>query len=472
MNFLEKSKLNAEKINFEETQNYLKALNKGKSGKIISQIPTIHGIDIEFGYDFDCFSFKTEKIVICDNPSQYQQSNYGILEPFSIKTGEKIYDINYGAKSSSLHFKSMTISGKISKIEHNFSSNNEDSYFRAILPLDGYAKPPLQYFLGRGILNGESIKVAGYIDLKINQNNIGFYDYKINEQNYLVVECKTKTSIETFENLFEAIIHSFALISGNLLRNYITILKFQESNFSNIQGFKFERLDNNIITSLEVYNAREHKFYYDLKEIQYFPINIFSNLCELSYNSKPLLRAIRTLTQARNQPVEIETAAFFITLETVKQIIIEENIEKIAPFKDKKYANRIVKELRNIVKPLSDDEFNDKEAVIRKIENINSIGNADAFKLAFELVGIQLSNDDQECIKNRNKFLHGNIPYDHESKENRKKELSIINLNAHLITCSLILKYAGYKGPIKNFLKYLDIVNDINSINQPLFRII
>jgi hypothetical protein len=87
-------------------------------------------------------------------------------------------------------------------------------------------------------------------------------------------------------------------------------------------------------------------------------------------------------------------------------------------------------------------------------------------------MGINLSSDDQDCINNRNKFLHGNIPFDHETKENRRKELSKINLTAHLLTCALLLKYAGYKGPIKNYLKYLDLINDLDTINQPLFRII
>lgn len=376
-----------------------------------------------------------------------------------------------GAKTSALHLKSMTMSGEISKIESNFSET-EHSFFRAIIPLNGYAKAPLQYFLGRGILNENSHKIAGYIDLKINDEEIGFYDYRINDVECLVIDYKSKTDIKNFENILETIIHCFALISGNLLREYVTILRFKESNFTNIEGFRFNKLDEHIISSLEIYNPRQHKEYYELKETLYFPIEIFSNLCELSFNSKPLLRAIRTLTQARNQPVEIETAAFFITLETVKQIIIEENEEKVAPFKDKVFAKSIVRQLRKIIKPLPDENFNDKEAVIKKIENINSIGNADAFKLAFELMGITLTEEDKECINNRNKFLHGSIPFDHETKENRRKELSIINLNAHLITCALILKYAGYNGPIKNFHKYLDLINNLNSINQPLFRTI
>ncbi|MFC4815545.1 hypothetical protein [Flavobacterium sp. GCM10023249] len=471
MNFLEKCRDTAEKIDFTETENYFTELCAVKKGKIKSTIPTINGIEIEFGKDAEWFSYKTERINFCENPSQYQHTNYGIIDSFDIQVDEREYKLPYGAKTSSFSLKLMELSGQISKIEHNFS-DEKTHYFRAILPLDKYAKPPLKYFLGRGIVNGESLKVAGYVDLKINENVIGFYDYEINKKEYIIIDCKTKVKYELFEDIVESILHPFALISGNLIRESITILKFKQEDFSNIIGFKFKKLDDSIVSLLEIYNPDLHKDYFDLKETFFFPTEIFSNLCQLSYNSKPLLRAIRTLTQARNQPVEIETAAYFITLETVKQIIIEENEDKISPIKDKAFAKYIVRQLRAIIKPLAEENFNDKNAVIRKIENINGIANADGFNLAFQIMGIQLTKDDQECINNRNKFLHGSIPFDHDTKENRRKELSKINLNAHLITCALILKYAGYSGPIKNYLKYLDLINNLKSINQPLFRTI
>lgn len=471
MNFIERSKLTGENISLKETEDFLKDLKVVKKGNISSKIPTINNLEIEFGWDFEAFTFKTNQINTCENPSQYQYTHYGILEPFEISYNGENYKILNGAKTSVLHWKTMTLSGSIGTVENNFLEN-ETCYFRALLPLDRYAKPPLKYFLGRGIINNESIRIAGYIDININQNIIGMYDYELNDKKYIIIDCKTKTDFETFECLMESIVYSFALISGNLIRNHVTIIRFQNPDFSNIEGFRFKKLKENVISQLEIYNPQEHKEYFNLSETLFFPIRDFSNLCQLSYNSKPLLRAIRTLTQARNQPIEIETAAFFITLETIKQLIIEENEEKISPFKNKKSAKSAVKKLRDIIKSLPGEEFNDKEAVIRKIENINSIGNTDGFKLAFELMGINLTSEDINCINNRNKFLHGNIPYDHETKENRKKELSKINLNAHLITCALILKYAGYNGPLKNYLKYLDLMNGHYLINQPLFRII
>lgn len=103
------------------------------------------------------------------------------------------------------------------------------------------------------------------------------------------------------------------------------------------------------------------------------------------------------------------------------------------------------------------------------LENLNMAGNNDSFKLAFKLVDFKLTKEDEKCISMRNRFLHGNIPFENESEQQKKRELLSIALNAHLLTCSLIFKYAGYNGVVINFLKYWDLVNKIPN-EATLFR--
>lgn len=469
MNFFEERKLTAEHIEMEATEELLKDLFSEKRGYILSNYPTLNGLEISFTKDVEFYTFKTKSILMCDNPFLYQSKGYGILDPFKIKMKDRVYDIPRGAKSISFKLKEMELSGNLLEINYQFASERK-SFFRALIPLVKNAKPPLRYLLGRAIIWKKSFKAAGYIDVKINEHDIGIYDYTLNEQDYFIIDVKSKVSYHVFNQIIETIQYGYGFISGFLLRNNIIVLQSKDPNYTNIEGFKYCKLKDNVISLLEIYNPDLHMSYFNLKSKQYFPISVFSDLLEKMFNSRPLLRAIRTMTQARNQPVEIETAAFYIALETVKQIVIDENMEKIQPIKEKSYSKKLVKQLKSVVKPLPAEKFNDKNAVIRKIENINSVGNTDAFALAFKCVGIKLSKEDIECISMRNKFLHGNVPYDHESDEVRNKELSIINLSAHLLTCSLILKYAGYSGVVKNYLKYLDLINGFNQINQPLFR--
>lgn len=475
MNFLSNIKLNAEKIDLLETEYYLKELYLKKKGVIISDFPPINGIEIEIEFDkiSDCFLYTTSQINFCEKLTEYQSDLYGIIHPFIIQTEDTKYYIKKGAKSVKHNLSSMTLSGKISNIEST-DFDIEKYYFRAIFPLHMFAKAPLQYFLGREILNGEARKLAGYIDLEINKNKIGFYDYKINGTEYLLIDCKTKIDIESFDNLFEIIIYNFALISGYLLRDGATFLKFENLNFSKIKGFSFKNYQESVVSSYELFNPYEYKIHYNAENRIFFPIEIFSNLCELSFNSNPLLRAIRNLTQSRNLPIEIQTAVFYITLETIKTIILKNNkgVNKpISPFKDSKKFRSTLRQLRKHINEIEENHFNGKnegkQIIINKLSNLNSIPNANGFLEVFKIMEIPLSDYDIYCLDQRNFFLHGNKP---ATKENEDLELFKISLNTHFITCALIFKYAGYRGTLKNYLKYQDIVNQKNSIDQPLFR--
>lgn len=466
----EELKLTAEKVNLEETFAFLKSMTDLKKGVIKSEIPTINGLEIEFKKGDRCIDFSTGPILNCEEPVKYQNSSYGFLKPFEIIESEKKYLIKNGAGSASIKMgQGFSSEGHLWELESNFSDSR--GFFRAIFPIDGFTKTPVNYFLGQHFAVSSSLRAAGFVKVQINEYEIGFYDYDLDKQKHIFIECKNLIDYAVFEKLLEAVIYSFALISGSLVRNELTILKFSENDFTKLSGFQFRKVEDSIISTVEIINPRIHKEYKKLAKTIYFPLDIFSKLTELCYNKKPLLRAVRIITQARGQPVEIEAASIFVALETVKQIIIEENIKKTSPFINSTFAKETIASLKEHVSLIPETKFNDKASVLRKLENLNMVGNNDSFKLAFELVGFKLTKDDQKCISMRNRFLHGNIPFENEPEQQKKKELLNITLNAHLLTCSLILKYAGYNGAVMNFLKYWDLVNKIPNA-ATLFRTI
>ncbi len=466
----EELKLTAKKVNLEETFTFLKSLTQLKKGVIKSEIPTINGLEIEFKKGDRCIDFSTGPILSCESPVKYQHSSYGFLKPFEIFESGNKYSIKNGAGSASIKMgQGFSSEGKLWELESNFSEGC--GFFRAILPIDGFTKIPVHYFLGQHFTVGNSFREAGFVKVQINEYEIGFYDYDLDKQRLIFIECNNLIDYAVFEKLLEAVIYSFALISGSLIRNELTILKFSNNDFTKLSGFQFRKVEDSIISTIEIINPRIHKEYEQLEKTVYFPINIFSKLSEICCNNKPILRAVRIITQARHQPVEIEAASIFVALETVKQIIIEENIEKISPFVNSTFAKDTIAILKEHISAIPETEFNDKSSVLRKLDNLNMVGNNDSFKLAFRLVGLQLDKDDEKCISMRNRFLHGNIPLDNEPEQKKKKELLNITLNAHLLTCSLIFKYAGYNGAVMNFLKYWDLVNKIPN-DATLFRTI
>ena len=338
------------------------------------------------------------------------------------------------------------------------------------MPIGGYTKVPNKYFWTNSFKIGDSIRGAGYLEIKIDDINFGFFDYEIEKKRFIFIDCHKEIKKEQFEKLAETILYSYAFISGCLINTTYNYLKFQNSDFTKLTGFRVKQVNESIITNYELFNTREFKAYFNTKSLYFFPKNIISDLSNSCYTNPRFLRALRILCNARQKPVEIEASSIFVVLETIKDLILINNTEKVSPFKDDEFAKKIIKEFKQKIESLDDSNFNRKNSVLNKLQDLNKPGNNESFRLAFELVGFELSKNDKNCIAMRNRFLHGNMPYDNEVQDERQKQLAKISLSAHFLTCCLILKYIGFDGYAKNFLKFLDITNEIDEVDEKLFR--
>lgn len=460
------------KVTLFETFSFIEKQKIANRATIISDIPTINGLEMEYAKAKRVYSFSTGQILSCgpnDAPANYQSSGYGLLKPFLLKDLNNTYSVKDGAGKANIEMgKGFSTEGELWGLETLDDSTN--GYFRAVYPIDGFTRVPVNYMIGHHFLIDEnSLRGHGYIQIKIGSLNIGFYDYDHGKQRYIFIDCKDRVSLGEFEKILDAITYSFALISGSLVRDEVTILGFGNSDFTSLQGFRFNQLKDSNISDLELVNPRQHRDYDGLDRMIFFPEEVFLKIIHLCLTDKRWLRAIKIISQARGLPTELEASAFFVSLETIKEIIIEENNDKIAPFKNPKTATDYIEKFKTIIEEIADDEFTNKNAVIRKLNDLNKVGNNESFKLAFGLVGFELTKADIQCISLRNRFLHGNIPFEHEPEQKKERELIKIALNAHLLTCSLILKYANYNGVVKDFLKYWDLHTKTENQDE-LFR--
>jgi hypothetical protein len=469
MNDIDDIKANSIKVNLSQTINFLEKYQKTQKGIIHSEIPTIDGIGIQFTKGQRCFNYVADPLANCEAPVRFQAIGYGFQKPFAIVSPENICLVKYGA--GAIEFKlgtDISTEGELWQLESNLEGGN--GFFRAVLPVDGFTQLPGKYIIGLPFLTETGLRYAGYIKIKCNEYGIGLYDYDIDKQRYIFIDCLNEIEYSKFEKIIESVIYSYGFISGCLVRNEIMILKHANIDFSQITGFQFRRVEDSIISSLELLNPREHKEWEKLKKMEFLSEDIFSNIVQHCFNDPRLIRSIRIITETRNLPTEIQAASIFVALETIKQIIIEDNIKKLSSFRNADLASDIINQFKKIIGSLPDDAFNNKKRVLNKLNELNDVGNNESFYLAFELMGIALNNDEKNCIKLRNRFLHGNIPFQNELEQTRKGELQKITLTAHLLTCSLILKYFNFSGSVKNFLKYWDLVNGDDKISSPLFK--
>jgi len=470
---LEELALTATVINLTETFVFLRKFSKEQIGIIKSPYPTINGLEIKFLKRNRCFQFSTGSLLACEAPVRFQHIGYGFLKPFEIYTKEGIYLVKYGiGKLTNNIGKDFSNNGELWELESKLEP--ELGYFRAVLPIKKFAKVPLDIILGQHfkVLESlqESLRVAGLITIKLEPYVVNLFDYYFENKRCIFIDCKELIGYSTFEKIIEAIIYSFGFLSGSLTRDELTILKFKNSDFTTIEGFQFRKVEDSIISSLEILNPKEHKQYEKLGNTEYLSEIVFSKIVLLCFSEQRFLRALRIITQARNLPVEIQAASIFVALETIKEIIIEANQEKTASFKNEKFAVKLIEEIKGKIEAIPELEFNNKSRVLRKVSELNAIGNNEGFYAAFELLGISLNKEEKYCISMRNRFLHGNVPFANEPEQKRKKALQEISINAHFLTCALILKYVNYNGAIKDFAKYLDLINNENKLDRPLFK--
>src|ERR1035437_5772364 len=203
-NRYEEFKANAVQINLEETFAFLKSLTGLSKGKIKSAIPTINGLEIEFQKGDRCIKFSTGSLLSCEAPVQYQHSSYGFLKPFEIITPVKKYSVKNGAGSATIKIgQGFSSNGELWELESNFTETT--GFFRAVLPIDGFTKIPVHYFLGEPFMVGSSFRAAGYVNITVNEYQIGFYDYDFEKQRYIFIECKNSTDYAVFEKLLETV---------------------------------------------------------------------------------------------------------------------------------------------------------------------------------------------------------------------------------------------------------------------------
>jgi hypothetical protein len=257
-----------------------------------------------------------------------------------------------------------------------------------------------------------------------------------------------------------------------LIRNEFIIIEYADLKNDIVSGFHFRKIEE----SINGISSINPKLYKDInkttKTPNYLSADFFSNMVSKSLTELRLFRSIKIITESSKYPLEIRASTYSVALETLKNIIIEENEEKINPFKSKSVASKTIQKFKCTVNELKDSEFNNKQAVLNKLEQLNQIGNRDSFLLAFKILGIPLSDDDINCINMRNDFLHGRIPYENETQEKEEKDYQLQHIvyKLHLLITSLIFKYCGYSGHMLNNIKLVDLIHFNKNIKEPLFR--
>jgi hypothetical protein len=456
-------------IYMSSTEAYLKLLFSKQCFTIKSVYPTINSILCHLEKGDHSFRFIADQILPIGPPVKYQHQGYGFDDRFELINKSFHLCIPKGVNSLRISFTDdLPVSGEITKMDS--CKSLELSFWRAIIAPIKFYKKPFEYIESQAFKSERWFRGAGLIELLVNSCLINIYDIKINNNETLIIECKSEIGFSTFEEIVHSIIFSFGIISGSLIREELIYLQYNDDNLQEIFGFSYRNIEPSI-NGLGIIDPRIFAKATGSKNLRtsYLAPKIFQNIVENCIKDPRFLRALKMITESASFPLEIKASNYSVALETLKNIIIEENIIKINPFKDKRVAIKTINEIKSIVSQIDDKEFNNKQSVLNKIDQLNQVGNKEGILLSFKLLSIPLSEDDVKCLVERNNFLHGKIPFESETVT-KDYRLQHIGHKLHMLLCALVLKYSGYHGYILNNLKLIDILHFKKNLNEPLLR--
>ena len=319
---------NATKIDFRATAKKLDEINSSNNFVVESSLPTIDKLTLTIKKSKKCFSFRTGPVNLVPDMVKYQNIAYGFGKPFRLINTENWY-IHKGVSSHTFSpGRKYENKGKINELSSNLDVRKHQ-FFRMLIPQNGsmYNRP--RSFLESTSLCINEIYSYGLVSIEVGSKNYRFYDHSSDVGKFLIIDCLEKQTFKQFEQVTGAIRYSFALISGYLQRDESYVMISSSEIFNSISGFVFKRELDSIDSGKHIICPWILQDY--LKERisdRFLPAIVFSNLVSLTLTDKSVLRAVQILIQSNNLPLEICTAAYSVCLETIKNVVIDQNAEK------------------------------------------------------------------------------------------------------------------------------------------------
>lgn len=441
-------KQNGLQKNFQHQIEFVVGLKEWKEFTAISEIPTLNNAKIEVKKGEKAFYHRCKELSNSDvAPVNFQSKGYGFKEKFYLLNSDYKLTVPKGVNIMNMSFRDSEyyIKGNI-RVLHSENLKAHENYYRAIMPISNTPHEDItRFFKTSGFKVDQYLKFGGLIRIEA----FDIFEYNCKNQTYLIVDSRNKLKFEDFEQLYKKIIYCYSFIIGHLFREEVYYFAYEKPEFQGITEFGYESEDRTVRSFSTII---PYRLISALKKNQQFGETRLSQLqfdkIFKEVNTHPeLFRCVILMTEAGNLPLELKTSIYSVCIETMRNLIKERNKNRIKPFKKKSKSREFIKSVKSILADIPDEEFNSRESIVKKIENINQIGNTESFIETFNSQEINLSEDDIKALKMRNEFLHGRIPFDSYEDDS---ELRYISDKLFQLVSYLIFKYCGYSGYVLN----------------------
>lgn len=448
-----------------ETLHFINDFEKLKKGVFRKLKSSLNGIDnveltcnkkeFRVEFDFDRF-FRSEK-------------NLGV--------GQQIKKVKFDYQEKIVVFRSLyidrfsdqSLEGSINQLYSEGFSKSKKQYFKLVIP---YSKSLNSFYQIQHIVFSNDRGTTSSLATKINliDEEVFILEEKDENKNLcIIIESRKKQTYEEFSNKTFAIRVALGYVTGYFAGNKGYFFSYSNSKMEKFNNFYFSTLRDEIKTLINPINVNPYAWlndykkaaekYYKQKIFKHLKIEEFSFLCNKLLTNDDFMATILLIIESTKASLIFRPSGYSIALETLSDIIIGEEKEKIAPINSKQDSKEFRKDLIAVLEThCIKESFIDSNTLRVRIENINQITNLESLKKPFSILNVDLLDEDLKVIKSRNDFLHGRVPDFKNQGSNRSIELKDYDLfyasvRLYTLLNVLIFKMIGYDNYVLNFPK-------------------
>lgn len=358
---------------------------------------------------------------------------------------------------------------RINQLVSTSFENTVKTYYRYMIPIGSVDWNRDIHTYVAFIRNGW---ILGLLELKDGDTLLHVYPCNDSEKKYMVIESLTTTNHQNMADYVYSVALTLGFITGTIHLGKCFEFSSSEPEFGENVGMTYHTMRPSSDTAMRIFTTNMYyvretlkrngvdlqnktPLYNDKNEFQehlqdWLQPDMMQRLFALIHGDTKVARAVVTIIESGNFPLEYQASVRAIVLETLAH-----SVPGPKPITDDSVWEAMKAELENVVAHYAKNEAGDPQIseesltiLGKKIVTMNNPTNADSLARPLEEAGYTLNQNDKDALKTRNTFLHGGLVKG--SVEKQSNELFYLSLMLHKLACIIILKRAGFEGYIMN----------------------
>lgn len=345
----------------------------------------------------------------------------------------------------------------------------DKAYFRCLIPVGSVDWNSDIHTYPVFIKNGLTM---GLIELNDKECLLHVYPGHVGDQKYLVVESLTETTTQQMAEYVYSIALTLGFVTGTIHLGKCYEFSSSEPEFGKDVIMSYHTMRPSSETGMKIFTTNMYYVRETLKSAKvqlndktplyssegefqehlqdWLQPDMMQRLFSLIHGDEKTARAVVTIIESANFPLEYQASVRAIVLETLAH-----SIPGPKPVPDDALWETMKIDLDGIIAKYKNNEAGEQQisdesltVLGKKINSMNNPTNADSLAKPLEEAGYPLNDNDKDVLRMRNTFLHGGLV--RGSVEQQTNELFYLSLMLHKLACIILLKRAGFSGYILN----------------------